>query len=116
VRDREQIRQPSTQVVACGRGRDLLGVPADARPDHGDEQGVPGGEVPEDRASADAGRLGHVVDGRGQPACRKRDPGGAQDPGLGDLPLLAGEREAALIRAGLHHRPMLTPGRCVCHT
>jgi hypothetical protein len=27
--------------------RRLLGVAADARPDDGDEQGVPGGEVPE---------------------------------------------------------------------
>ena len=93
VGDREQAGQPAAQVAAGGRGRKLLGVAADARPDHRDEQGVAGGEVPEDRAPADPGRLGHVVDGRGQAAGRERDPGGAQDPLLGDLPLLAGERQ-----------------------
>ena len=58
-----------------GRSRDLLGVAADAGPDHGDEQRVPGREVPEDRAPADARGLRHVVDGRGQPPRRQRRPG-----------------------------------------
>ena len=41
----------------------------------------------------------------GQAARRQRAPGGTQDPRLGDLALLAGERAAVLIKAGRDHAP-----------
>jgi hypothetical protein len=120
VGDREQPGQPAAQVTALGwRGGELLGVAADARPDDRDEQGIAGGEVPEDGAPADPGGLGHVLDGGGQAAGGERRPGGAQDPLLGDLTLLAGERQhgkASFTGAGLHHSLMLAPAHCVCHT
>jgi hypothetical protein len=76
-RDQGQVRRQvlgphAYQVAGGGRGRDLLGVAADARSDDCHEQGVSGGEVAEDRAAADVRRLGHVVDGRGQAARGER--------------------------------------------
>jgi hypothetical protein len=101
VHDQQQFAQPCPQVAVLRGGRELLGVAAHAGPDGRGEQAVAGGEVAEHGAPVDQGRLGHVVDRGGQAALGQHDPGGAQDPGAGEVALLDGERRP------LGHRAMV---------
>ena len=67
----------------------MLGVAADAVADGLGDEPVAGGEGPEDGAAADAGRLGHGIDGRGQAPVGENGAGRPQDALAGGIAVVA---------------------------